>query len=65
MPASPDFKTLEAAASWYVQLNDGTSNEARAMAWQTWLHASPANAAAWPVRHRKMRSVSVSGWEKP
>lgn len=47
MPAAPDLKTLEAAASWYVQLNDGTSNEARTLAWQTWLHASPAHAAAW------------------
>lgn len=42
-----DIKTLEAAATWYVQLNDGTVNEARQRAWHTWLHASPQHAAAW------------------
>ena len=47
MPSSPDLKTLEAAATWYVQLNDGTLSEARTLAWQTWLHASPQHAAAW------------------
>ena len=42
-----DIKTLEAAATWYVQLNDGTVSEARQRAWHTWLHASPQHAAAW------------------
>nr|WP_026136537.1 FecR domain-containing protein [Pseudomonas sp. CBZ-4] len=42
-----DLKTLEAAATWYVQLNDGAADEARTRAWQTWLHASPQHAAAW------------------
>ena len=47
MPSSPDFKTLEAAATWYVQLNDGAVSEARTRAWQTWVKACPQHAAAW------------------
>ncbi|CAI3798025.1 Protein FecR [Pseudomonas sp. MM221] len=42
-----DLKTLEAAATWYVQLNDGASNDARTLAWRQWLQASPQHAAAW------------------
>ncbi|OUM33418.1 iron dicitrate transport regulator FecR [Pseudomonas putida] len=42
-----DIKTLEAAATWYVQLNDGASDEARTYAWRQWLQASPQHAAAW------------------
>lgn len=47
MATPPDLKTLEAAATWYVQLNDGTPDEARTHAWQAWLQASPQHAAAW------------------
>ena len=47
MAPPPDLKTLEAAATWYVQLNDGTPDEARTHAWQAWLQASPQHAAAW------------------
>lgn len=42
-----DLKTLEAAATWYVQLNDGANSEARTQAWRQWLQASPQHAAAW------------------
>ena len=42
-----ELKTLEAAATWYVQLNDGACNEARTQAWRQWLQASPQHAAAW------------------
>ncbi|HEN8727314.1 TPA: FecR domain-containing protein [Pseudomonas putida] len=42
-----DLKTLEAAATWYVQLNDGASDEARTYAWRQWLQANPQHAAAW------------------
>ncbi len=42
-----DLKTLEAAATWYVQLNDGANSEARTQAWRQWLQASPLHAAAW------------------
>ncbi|WP_019408372.1 FecR domain-containing protein [Pseudomonas psychrophila] len=47
MSCSLDLKTLEAAATWYVQLNDGTVSEAQHRAWQAWMHASPQHAAAW------------------
>lgn len=47
MAAPLDLKTLEAAATWYVQLNDGAADEARTRAWQAWLQASPQHAAAW------------------
>ena len=42
-----DLKTLEAAATWYVQLNDGDSDETHTQAWRQWLQASPQHAAAW------------------
>ncbi len=42
-----DVQTLEAAATWYVQLNDGNPCEARTQAWREWLQASPQHAAAW------------------
>ncbi|WP_085676011.1 MULTISPECIES: FecR domain-containing protein [unclassified Pseudomonas] len=41
------LETLEAAATWYVQLNDGAADLARARAWRQWLEASPEHAAAW------------------
>ena len=47
MSGAPDLKVLEAAATWYVQLNDDTCCDATSRAWQTWLHASPQHAAAW------------------
>ena len=47
MPAALDLKTLEAAATWYVQLNDGTNDEARTRAWRAWLKACPQHAVAW------------------
>ncbi len=47
MPATVDVKTLEAAATWYVQLNDGTVNQAQTQAWQAWVEADPQHAAAW------------------
>lgn len=43
----PDLKVLEAAANWYVQLNDGADDAARNQAWRTWLQASPEHASAW------------------
>ncbi|WP_175652893.1 FecR domain-containing protein [Pseudomonas sp. Marseille-P9899] len=47
MSSTPDLAVLEAAATWYVQLNDGTRDDARTLAWQAWLRASPQHAAAW------------------
>ena len=47
MTSSLDLKTLEAAATWYVQLNDGTVNEARTQAWQAWITSDPLHSQAW------------------
>lgn len=42
-----DLNPLEAAATWYVELNDGTASASRTQAWRQWLAASPQHAAAW------------------
>ncbi|MDH0303270.1 MULTISPECIES: FecR domain-containing protein [unclassified Pseudomonas] len=42
-----DIKTLEAAATWYVHLNDGAASASRTQAWREWLAASPEHAEAW------------------
>lgn len=47
MSTTLDIKTLEAAATWYVQLNDGAVSEAKTRAWQAWMQSSPQHAAAW------------------
>lgn len=47
MSSSLNLETLEAAATWYVQLNDGATSEARTQAWQAWMQSSPEHAAAW------------------
>lgn len=47
MSSSLNLETLEAAATWYVQLNDGAASEARTQAWQAWMQSSPEHAAAW------------------
>lgn len=63
-----DLKTLEAAATWYVQLNDGDADPARTQAWRDWLAASPAHAEAWArvekLQHlwsRLPRQAALSG----
>ena len=46
--ASPlDLKTLEAAATWYVQLSASPPSESERQAWREWLGASPLHAQAW------------------
>ena len=47
MASTVDLKALEAAATWYVQLNDGTLCEARHRDWLAWVQSSPQHAAAW------------------
>ena len=42
-----DHKTLEAAATWYVQLNSSAPNAAQRQAWSDWVAANPAHAQAW------------------
>ncbi|MDO7896583.1 FecR domain-containing protein [Pseudomonas citrulli] len=47
MPARPDRKTVERAASWYVQFQDQPPSHAEHKAWQDWLDSDPAHQAAW------------------
>lgn len=54
-----DLKTLEAAATWYVQLNDGDADTAQTQAWQAWLAASPAHAEAWARVEKLQRQWSM------
>lgn len=42
-----DRKTLEAAATWYVQLSATRPSEAERAAWQNWLGETSANSRAW------------------
>ncbi|WP_437879447.1 FecR domain-containing protein [Pseudomonas sp. LRF_L74] len=55
MASAPDFKVLEAAATWYVQLNAAPPSEAERQAWQRWLGENPSHAQAW-ARVEKLQS---------
>ena len=59
MPPAPDLKALEAAATWYVQLNDGSTDETRTRAWQAWLTSSPQHEAAWARLERFQRQWAM------
>lgn len=59
MSPAPDLKALEAAATWYVQLNDGTTDEARTRDWQAWLRACPQHEAAWARLERFQRQWAL------
>ncbi len=59
MSPAPDLKALEAAATWYVQLNDGTTDEARTRDWQAWLRACPQHEAAWVRLERFQRQWAL------
>ena len=59
MSSSPDLKALEAAATWYVQLNDGTHDEIRTRDWQAWLTSCPQHEAAWARLERFQRQWAL------
>lgn len=59
MSPAPDLKALEAAATWYVQLNDGSADETRTRAWQAWLTSSPQHEAAWARLERFQRQWAM------
>ena len=59
MSPAPDLKALEAAATWYVQLNDGSTDETRTRAWQAWLTSSPQHEAAWARLERFQRQWAM------
>ncbi|WP_342624151.1 FecR domain-containing protein [Pseudomonas alkylphenolica] len=47
MAQALDYRTLEAAATWYVQLNAAQPSDVQLQAWQDWLGKSQAHAQAW------------------
>ncbi|WKN21021.1 FecR domain-containing protein [Azotobacter vinelandii] len=51
-----DPRTLEAAATWYVQLR-AEHSEADRQAWRDWLDANPAHAQAWARLERLQRQL--------
>ena len=55
MSTALDIQTLEAAATWYVQLKGTNPSDAERQAWRTWLQASPEHARAW-ARVEKLHS---------
>lgn len=54
-----DLKTLEAAATWYVDLHDGDADAAQIQAWRAWLASSPAHADAWSRVENLQRQWSM------
>ena len=52
-----DYRTLEAAATWYVQLNAAPPSEAQLQAWQTWLGHNQAHAQAWARVEKLQRQL--------
>lgn len=42
-----DRQVLEAAATWYVQLNGAPPSDAERQAWRAWVEQHPAHATAW------------------
>ncbi|MBH3430779.1 FecR domain-containing protein [Pseudomonas alkylphenolica] len=52
-----DYRTLEAAATWYVQLNAAQPSDAQLQAWQDWLGKSQAHAQAWARVEKLQRQL--------
>lgn len=52
-----DYRTLEAAATWYVQLNAASPSEAQLQAWQSWLEKNQAHAQAWARVEKLQRQL--------
>ena len=56
---SPDRKTFEAAASWYVQFQSQPPTPAQHRAWQQWLNRDPSHQAAWNQMEQLQRSLGA------
>mgnify|MGYP001039788986 CR=1 FL=1 len=57
MAQALDYRTLEAAATWYVQLNAAQPSDAQLRAWQEWLGKSQAHAQAWARVEKLQRQL--------
>ncbi|CAD5105828.1 FecR domain-containing protein [Zestomonas carbonaria] len=52
-----DRQVLEAAATWYVQLNAAPPSDAERQAWRAWLELHPAHAQAWARVEKLQRQL--------
>jgi transmembrane sensor len=59
MPAALDRQVLEAAATWYVQLNATPPSDSERQAWRAWLEESAAHAQAWARVEKLQRQLGV------
>lgn len=57
--ATPNRKTFETAASWYVQFQSQTPTAAERQAWQQWLNGDPSHQAAWNQMEQLQRSLGA------
>ncbi|MEO8492495.1 FecR domain-containing protein [Pseudomonas sp.] len=57
--ATPDRKTFETAASWYVQFQSQPPTAAERQAWQQWLNGDPSHQAAWNQMEQLQRSLGA------
>ncbi|MBK5480222.1 FecR domain-containing protein [Pseudomonas sp. TH21] len=57
--ATPDRKTFEAAASWFVQFQSQPPTAAERHAWQQWLNGDPSHLAAWNQMEQLQRSLGA------
>lgn len=54
-----DRKTLEAAATWYVQFQSQPATAQQTLAWQRWLASDPAHQVAWNRIEQLQHSLGV------
>lgn len=59
MPAALDRQVLQAAATWYVQLNAAPPSEREQQAWRTWLEENAAHAQAWARVEKLQRQLGA------
>lgn len=59
MAKGMDRKTLEAAATWYVQFQSQPATAEQTLAWQCWLASDPAHRMAWNQIEQLQHSLGV------
>lgn len=59
MATGMDRKTLEAAATWYVQFQSQPATAQQTLAWQRWLASDPAHQVAWNRIEQLQHSLGV------
>lgn len=59
MAKDMERKTLEAAATWYVQFQSQPATTEQTLAWQRWLASDPAHQVAWNRIEQLQHSLGV------